>query len=46
MAYLKDMLTALRFAIREGADAYRLKMQILRWRREPFDLEDPGKGKP
>jgi hypothetical protein len=46
MNYIRDIITALRFAIREGADAYRLKMQILRWRREPFDLSDPGKGKP
>ena len=46
MAYLKDVFVALRFAVAEGIDAYRLKMQILRWRREPFDLSDPGKGQP
>jgi len=46
MAYLKDVITALRFAVVEGIDAYKLKMQILRWRQEPFDISDPGKGQP
>lgn len=46
MAYLTDCWQAFRYACAEFLDAYRNKLQILRWRREPFDIENPTKGQP